>query len=57
MASIILDDPPVYIAGDGACMATISVAFDLALVLHTLQLQLESRILDLLMPCPQLLHP
>ena len=56
-ASVVLDDPPVYVAGDGACTATVSAAFDLTLELRTLLLQLESRILDLLVLCPQLLHP
>ena len=56
-ASIILDDPLVYIIGDGACKATVSMVFDLALELHMLLLQLQSCILDLLVSCPQLLHP
>jgi hypothetical protein len=31
----ILDNPPVYIAGDGACMPIISTALDLALKLYS----------------------
>ena len=37
-ASVVLDDPPVYVTGDDACMATVSVTFDLALELHMLLL-------------------
>ena len=37
-ASIVLDDPLVYVAGDGACTATVYTVFDLTLELHTLLL-------------------
>ena len=37
-ASVILDDPPVYVMGDGACTTTVSAAFNLTLKHHTLLL-------------------
>ena len=44
-ASIVLNDPLVYVMSDGTRTATVSMPFDLAL-------ELESSILDLLLPCP-----
>ena len=46
---IIGDDPPVYIAGHGACTPTVSTVFDLPIELHAFLLKLELRYLDLLM--------
>ena len=37
-ASVILDDPPVYVVGDGVRTTTVSAVFDLVLELHTLLL-------------------
>ena len=37
-ASVVLDDPPIYVAGDGACTTTVFTMFDLTLELHTLLL-------------------
>ena len=51
------DDPLVYIAGHGACTPTVSMAFDLPIMLHTFLLGLKSRFLDLLVSGFQLLHP
>jgi hypothetical protein len=35
---VVLDDPPVHVAGDGACTPTVSMTFDLALELRALLL-------------------
>jgi len=44
---IILDDPPVYIAGHGACTPAVSMALDLLLELRAFLLELESCFLEL----------
>ena len=54
---IILDDPPVHVAGHGARTPTVFVVLDLSLKLHTFLLELESRFLELLVLSLQLLHP
>ena len=51
-AFVILDDPLVYVVGDGACAATIPAMLDLAFELRELLLQLEARIFELLVPHP-----
>ena len=53
---IVLDDPPVHIAGRGARTLTIFVALDLSLELRAFLLELESRFFELLVPSLQLLH-
>ena len=53
---IILDDPPVHVAGHGARTPTVSVALDLLLELHVFLLELESCVLELLVPGLQLLY-
>ena len=55
-AIVVLDDPPMYVMGHGTCMPTIRVVSDLALELCLLLLQLEPRVLELLLLRPQLLH-
>ena len=50
--SIVFDVPLVHVVGHGACTPTISVALDLSLKLYTLLLELESCILELLVPRP-----
>jgi hypothetical protein len=52
---IVLDDPQVHIMGHGARTPTFFTAHDLMLELCALLLQLEARILELLLPLPQLL--
>ena len=54
---IILDDPPVHIAGHGVCAPTVPMALILTIKLHTCLLELESRLLKLLVPGLQLLYP
>ena len=54
---IILDDPPVHVAGHGACMPTVSMVLDLLLERRTFLLELESCFLELLVPGLQLLYP
>ena len=49
-ASVVLDDPPVYVKGDGTWAATNPTMLDLTFELHALLLQLEARIFELLMP-------
>ena len=49
---IVLDDPPVHVAGHGARTPTVSMALDLSLELRVFLLELESCFLDLLVPCP-----
>ena len=51
-ASVVPDDPLDYVMGDGVRTATVSTALNLVLEPHTLLLQLQSRILNLLVPCP-----
>jgi len=41
------DDPPVLVAGHGACAPTVSAALDLLIELCTFLLKLESRFIDL----------
>ena len=45
---IIIDDPPIHVAGHGACTPTVSVVLDLSIELHAFLLELESRFLELL---------
>ena len=45
---IVLDDPPIHIAGYGTCAPTVSVVLDLAITLRAFLLELESRFLELL---------
>ena len=45
---IVLDDPPVHIAGHGTCALTVPMALDLSLKLRAFLLELESCFLDLL---------
>ena len=45
---IVGDDPPVHVAGHGACAPTISMALDLPIELHAFLLELESCFLELL---------
>ena len=54
---IVGDDPSVHVVGHGAHAPTISVALDLSLELHAFLLELESCLLELLVPGLQLLHP
>ena len=54
---IVLDDPLVHVAGHGARTPVVSVALDLSLELHTFLHELESWLLELLVPGLQLLHP
>ena len=54
---IVLDDPPVHVAGHNARTPTVSMALDLLLELHAFLLELESCFLELLVPSLQLLHP
>ena len=44
---IILDDPPIHVAGHGACAPTVSTVLYLLIGLHAFLLELESRFLDL----------
>ena len=44
---IVYDDPPIHIAGHGACAPTISVALDLPIELRVFLLELESCFLEL----------
>ena len=53
---IICDDPPVHVAGHGACMSTVSLVFDLSIELRVFLLELESRFLELFVLGFQLLH-
>jgi len=50
--SIVFDDPPVHVAGHGARTTTVSTMLDLSLKLCVLLLELESCILELLVPRP-----
>ena len=54
---IVLDDPPVHVTGHGACAPSVSMALNLAIELCVFLLKLESRFLELLVLCFQLLHP
>ena len=54
---VILDDPPVHVAGHGTCTPTVSMALDLSLELRVFLLELESCLFKLLVPRPQLLYP
>ena len=53
----ISDDPPVHVAGHGACTPTVSMALYLLVELRSFLLELESRFLELLVSGFQLLHP
>ena len=50
--SIVFDDPSVHVTGHGACTPTVSMVLDLTLELCALLLELESCILELLVPRP-----
>jgi len=50
--SIVFDDPSIHIVGQGECMPTVSMVLDLSLELYALLLELESCILELMVPCP-----
>ena len=50
---VVLDDPPVHVAGHDARTSTVSVA----LKLRAFLLELESCFFELLVPRPQLLYP
>ena len=50
--SIVFDVPLVHVMGHGACTPTVSMALDLLLELYALLLELESCILELMVPCP-----
>ena len=54
---IILDDPPVHVAGHGMRTPTVFVALDPSFAFHAFLLELELRFLELLVPGVQLLHP
>ena len=54
---IVCDDPPVHIAGHGACAPTVSMVLDLPIELRAFLLELESRFLEFLVSGFQLLHP
>ena len=47
---IVLDDPPVHVVGHGARTPTVFVVLDLSLKLRAFLLELESCILELLVP-------
>jgi hypothetical protein len=49
---VIVDDPPVHVAGHGACTPTVSVALDLSLELRVFLLELESCFFELLVLRP-----
>ena len=49
---VILDDPPVHVAGHDACTPIISMALDLSLEFYALLLKLKSCILELLVSHP-----
>ena len=53
---VVLDDPPVHVAGHSAHTPTISVALDLSLELCAFLLELESCFFELLVPRPYLLY-
>ena len=54
---VVLDGPPVHIAGHGTCTPIVSVALDLSFELRTFLLELESCFLEILVPGLQLLYP
>ena len=54
---IIGDDPSVYVTGHGACVPTISAAFDLLIDLHVLPNKLLSDFVYFPLSGSQLLHP
>ena len=49
---VVLDDPPVYVAGHGARTPIVYVALDLSLELRVLLLKLESCFFELLVSHP-----
>ena len=49
---VIFDDPSVHVVGHGTHMSTFCMAVDLSLELCALLLELESCILELLVPRP-----
>ena len=46
---IVGDDPLVYVTGHGACVPTVSTAFDLVIDLHVFPHKLLSGFIDLLL--------
>ena len=54
---IILDDPPVHVAGHGVHTPAVSVVLDLSLELRAFLLKLESCFVGFLVLGLQLLHP
>ena len=54
---IIRDDPPVHVAGHGACAPTVSMALDITIELRMFLLELELCFLKLLVLGFQLFHP
>ena len=50
---IVLDDPPVHVAGHGTRTLTVSMALDLSLELQAFLLDLESCFFELVVPHPQ----
>ena len=50
--SIVFDDPPVHVVGHGARTPAVSMALDISFELCALLLELESCILELLVPRP-----
>ena len=51
------DDPSVHVTGHGACVPTISVAFDLLIDFHVLPYKLLPDFIYFLLLGSQLLHP
>ena len=49
---VILNDPPVHIAGHGVCTLMVYTVLNLSLELHVFLLELESCFFELLVPCP-----
>ena len=54
---VVLDDPPVHVAGHDTRTPTVSVALDLSLKPRAFLLELEPRFLELLVLGLQLLYP
>ena len=50
---VVLDDPPVHVAGHGTRTLTVSMALDLSLELQAFLLDLESCFFELVVPHPQ----
>jgi hypothetical protein len=52
---VVLDDPSVHVTGHGARTLAFSMTRDLMLELRVLRLELEARVLELLLPPSYLL--